>query len=135
MDRITTAVSTPVVIGTDWTVTLRPQATRVPGPWVLFLRSASVAGAVVDLGLFLFEVPAGSSELLVDPGAMITNFSPPGHDGGGSSKSFSAAVPVNCALIGSPWFAQAMVFGNLPAGGGVFDPWFSSAVQGVIGNY
>jgi len=45
-----------------------------------------------------------------------------------------AGLPA-AGLIGLPWFAQALVFGDLPSVGGAFDAWFSTAVGGAVGSY
>jgi len=126
--------SSPVIIGSPWTATLAPQAARGAGVWTILLRSASAAGPILDLGTFFALPPAGLSELLVGIG-FIANFAGPAHGGGGTTASFSAPVPLSCGLVASPWFAQAVVLGDLPAGAGVLDPWFSSAVGGTIGTF
>ncbi len=131
--NLDTLASSSVRVGRDWVVTLQPQAARGPGAWVLFLRSANTAGPVLDLGTLLGLPSSGGSELLVNPGAFLANFSPPGHAGGGTTATFATHVPPNCSLLGSSWFAQALVLGNLPTGAGTLDPHFSSAVGGMIG--
>ncbi|MAB78520.1 MAG: hypothetical protein CMJ89_04115 [Planctomycetes bacterium] len=131
--NLDTMVTSTVVIGGAWTATLIPQAVRAGGPWVILMR-ANNAGLVLDAGLAFFGVPAGFSELLVG-GGFIANFFPAPHLGGGIPASFSAAVPPACALVGMPWFAQSLVFGDLPLGAGLLDPWFSSAAGGVVGTF
>ena len=123
-----------VVTGTPWTATISPQITRGPGPWIILMRTAPASGPILDLGTILGLPPAGLSELLV-AGTKIANFFPPPHGGGGTSTTFSVAVPPSCSLVGMSWFAQSIVFGDLPIGPGVLDPWFSSAVGGVVGTF
>ena len=133
--NLDTLDTSTVVVGASWTVNLMPQATRGAGAWVILVRSASTAGPILDLGLFLGLATSGVSELLVDPLSYIGDFSPTPHAGGGSTAMFSAPVPLNSSLVGNPWFAQAVVLGDLPAGAGILDPWFSSASGGVIGTF
>jgi len=127
--------SSTVVIGASWNVDLTPQAGRAAGTWLILVRASDAVGQVYDLGSALGLPAAGASEILVDPMAYITNFSPAPHSGGGSTSMFSAPVPNNFGLVGNPWYAQAVVFGDLPAGGSPLDPWFSSAVGGIIGTF
>ncbi len=122
------------VVGMPWTATIAPQPTRGPGPWVILMRTAPSAGPILDLGPLFALPPAGLSELLV-AGGVIGNFFGPPHAGGGSSTTFSIGVPTSCALVGMSWFAQSIVFGDLPAGLGFLDPWFSSAAGGVVGTF
>ncbi|MAB80004.1 MAG: hypothetical protein CMJ89_11685 [Planctomycetes bacterium] len=129
--NLDTMVASAVQVGGAWTATLTPQPARAAGPWVILLRTND-AGLVLDAGLALFGVPAGLSELLVGAG-FIANFFPAPHLGGGVPSSFSVAVPATCALVGMPWFAQSLVLGDLAAGGGALDPWFSSAAGGIVG--
>ena len=98
------------------------------------MRTAPSAGPILDLGPFFALPPAGLSELLVG-GGVIGNFFPGPHGGGGSAASFSIGVPMSCALVGMTWNAQSIVFGDLPTGLGVLDPWFSSAAGGVVGTF
>ena len=123
-----------VVVGMPWTSVMTAQPLRGAGSYWILLRRAMSAGPVLDLGSLFGLPPAGLSELLVG-GSVITNFGPIAHGGGGVPASFSAMVPLNCTLVGSSWFAQALVLGNLPTGGGIFDPWFSSAAGGTIGTF
>ncbi len=124
-----------VVVGANWDVTLTPQAGRGSGAWIILLRSNSVAGPSFDLGL-LFGLPAaGVSELLVDPVSYLTNFAPGQHTGGGAPAMFSTPVPLDSSLVANGWFAQAVVLGDLPAGAGALDPWFSRATSGTIGTF
>lgn len=127
--------SSTVVIGSNWNVDLTPQAMRAGGAWLILLRSSAASGPVFDLGAALGLPAAGASELLVNPGAFITNFTPAPHTGGGATSMFAAPVPADFSLVGNPWFAQAVVFGDLPSGGGALDPWFSSAIGGMIGTF
>jgi len=127
--------SSTVVIGSNWDVDLMPQAGRAGGAWLILLRASDASGPVLDLGSALGLPAAGASELLVDATAIITNFSPAPHSGGGTTSMFSAAVPNDLSLAANPWFAQAVVFGDLPSGGGILDPWFSSAIGGTIGTF
>jgi len=129
-----TLFATTVVIGIPWSALLFPQFGRGPGAWVILMRSTPAAGPVLDLGLFFLLPPAGPSELLVGAG-FIANFFPAAHGGSGTSASFSVPVPPTCALVGAPWHAQAIVLGDLPAGAGILDPWFSTATGGVIGTF
>ncbi len=129
--NLDTMLASAVQVGGAWTATLTPQPARAAGPWVILLRSND-AGLVLDAGLALFGVPAGLSELLVGAGFMA-NFFPAPHLGGGIPASFSVAVPAACSLVGTPWFAQSLVMGDLPPGGGALDPWFSSAAGGIVG--
>jgi len=132
--NLDTLVASAAVIGEPWTATLTPQPARAAGPWFCLMRSGVAAGPILDLGP-LFGLPAaGASELLV-AGSSIADFSPPLHGGGGTSTSFSVTVPASCSLTSMPWFAQAIVFGDLPGGGGLFDPWFSSAATGIVGTF
>ena len=123
-----------VVIGAPWTATISPQTTRGGSGWFLLMRSATITGPVLDLGPFFGMPAAGLSQLLVS-GAAIGTFGGPPHGGGGTTASLSIAVPFNCALLGQPWAAQAIVLGDLPAGAGPLDPWFSTATEGSIGMY
>ena len=123
-----------VVVGMPWTTTMTPQPVRGAGSWFILLRTAMAAGPILDLGPVFGLPPAGLSELLVG-GGVITNFGPIAHAGFGLPATFSRMVPLNCALVGSPWYAQAIVLGNLPAGAGLFDPWFSTAAGGTIGTF
>ncbi len=132
--NLDTMTASGALIGGTWSVTLAPQAARGAGGWIILMRGSPGAGPVLDLGLLLALPPAGLSELLV-AGAFIANFFGPLHGGGGSVSNFTTAVPSNCSIIGMSWYAQAAVFGNLPAGGGALDPWFSSASGGVIGTF
>ncbi|MAB80093.1 MAG: hypothetical protein CMJ89_12145 [Planctomycetes bacterium] len=132
--NLDTLLASNAVIGGVWTATLTPQLTRMGGGWIVLMRTASAAGPIFDLGLALGLPAAGLSELLVG-GAVIGTFFGPPHAGGGSSTTFSLAVPLNCALIGKRWYAQSIVLGDLPIGPGTLDPWFSSASKGVIGTY
>lgn len=132
--NLDTMVAGTAVIGAAWTATLTPQPTRAPGPWIILMRSSASAGPILDLGLFFALPPAGLSELQVGAG-FIANFFPPAHGGGGSPSSFSAPVPLACSLVALPWFAQAVVFGDLPAGSGTLDPWFSSSAGGIVGTF
>ena len=124
-----------IVIGSNWDADLTPQATRGAGVWIILLRSNDSPGLAFDLGLFLGLPMSGVSELLVDVPAHILNFSPAPHTGGGSTSMFSTPVPLDFGLVGNPWYAQAIVLGDLPVGAGVLDPWFSSAVGGTIGTF
>ena len=130
-DQLTT---TAVIVGSPWSATLTPQPGRGPGAWTLLLRTTQTSGPVLDLGVLFGLPPAGPSELLVG-GGVVAHFAPNPHGGAGTSASFSALVPMNCALVGSPWHTQAIVLGDLPTGAGIFDPWFSTAMGGVIGTF
>ena len=132
--NLDTMVASTAVIGETWTASLTPQPTRAPGPWIILMRSSASAGPIFDLGTFLSLPPAGISEVLVGPGSIATFF-PPTHGGGGSPSNFSASVPPLPSLIAMPWFAQSIVFGDLPAGSGILDPWFSSAASGIVGAF
>ncbi len=132
--NLDTLTATSVIPGTTWTAVIAPQFTRGPGSWIVLLRSSAAAGAIIDLGLLFSLPPAGLSELLVGPGFLFDMSGPP-HGGGGTTAAFNAAVPMNCGLLGAPWFVQAVVFGDLPAGGGLLDPQLSSAAGGVIGSF
>ena len=123
-----------VVVGSPWTATLTPQPLRGPGAWIILMRTATSAGPILDLGPIFALPPAGLSELLVG-GGVIANFFPPAHGGAGTATTFSIGVPPNCALVGMSWAAQSIVFGNLPIGPGILDPWFSSAARGTIGTF
>jgi len=131
--NLDTMGASPVVIGHPWVVTLTPQPTRGPGSWFILVRTGS-GSLILDAGLILFGVPAGVSELLV-AGGTLANFFGPVHGGGGLPASYTALVPPSCALVGMPWFAQSLVFGDLPLGAGLLDPWFSSAAGGVVGTF
>jgi hypothetical protein len=132
--NLDTMVASTAVIGETWTASLTPQPTRAPGPWIILMRSSASAGPIFDLGTFLSLPPAGISEVLVGPGSIATFF-PPAHGGGGIPSSFSASVPPLASLIAMPWFVQSIVFGDLPAGSGILDPWFSSAASGIVGAF
>ena len=123
-----------VVIGAPWTATISPQATRGAGFWIVIVKSSTFAGFMIDLGLFLGGVPGGLSQILVN-GPTLGVHTPGAHSGGGTTASYSVAVPFNCALLGTSWAAQSIVWGDLPAGAGPLDPWFSTATNGNIGMY
>jgi len=132
--NLDTMVGSAAVIGEPWTATLTPQPARAAGFWFILMRSGVAAGPILDLGSIFGLPAAGASELLVG-GSSIADFSPPPHGGGGTSSSFSVTVPASCSLTSMPWFAQAIVFGDLPGVGGAFDPWFSSAATGIVGTF
>ena len=127
--------SSKIAVGGSWDTTITPQAGRGAGAWILYLRGAPAGPFAVDVGIALGLAPAGPSELLVDLSAVIADFTPPPHAGGGLPIGFSVPVPLHCPLIGVNWFAQAIVLGNLPAAPGIFDPWFSTAAWGTIGTF
>jgi len=131
LDRLS---SSPVIVGAPLTVTLTLQMTRGPGSWFILVRDSSAAGPIIDMGLFLLGVSSGPSELLV-AGGVIANLVPPPHAGGGSSAMFTTTIPNNCGLVGVDWFMQALVTGNLPGAPGMFDPWFSTAANGIVGTF
>jgi len=131
-----TLTASKAIIGELWTATLTPQLDRGPGLWAIFLRDSSTQGTVVDLGILLFDNPAGPTELLVE-GETLFNSPSAVHLGGGSPSGGPVAlVPNRCSLIGQTWCAQAIVFGDLPFDF-VFDidPQLSSAVEGVVGSF
>ena len=123
-----------VVIGGTWVATLVPQPLRAPGPWLIRIHTAPTVGPALDLGVLLSLPPAGISENLLG-GSVIGIFTAPPHLGGSTTNTAAIPIPDNCALVGMPWAAQAVVMGDLPGGSGVLDPWFSSASQGVIGTF
>ena len=57
------------------------------------------------------------------------------HTGGGApSTPFSIPIPLNTNLLCRPWFAQAVVFGDVTSDGVLdLDPAFSSAATGQVG--
>ena len=126
--------ASPAVLGELCTFSLIPQGSRGPGHWAFLLRSSASLPLPVDLGTAFGMPPAGTSELLVGSG-VIANIVGPPHSGGGFTASFLVQVPVNCNLVGLPWFAQAVVFGDLPSSPGSLDPHFSTAVGGIIGSH
>ena len=132
--NLDTMVASGAVIGAIWTASLTPQPTRAPGPWIILMRSSASAGPILDLGSLLSLPSAGFSEVLVGTGNIATFF-PPAHAGGGVPSNFCTSVPALPSLVAMPWFAQAIVFGDLPAGSGALDPWFSSAASGIVGTF
>jgi len=131
--NLDTMTASKAIVGLPWTATIAPQPARSPGIWIVLMRTAPAA-IVLDLGPLFALPPAGLSELLVG-GGVIANFFPGAHGGGGAAASFSALVPSSCALVGLSWYAQAIVFGDLPIGPGTLDPWLSSAAGGVVGTF
>ncbi len=127
--------ATPVVVGAAWTITMQPQLTRGAGVWVTLVRMNPSGGTLLDLGTLFILPPAGLSELLVGAGFIANITLAPPHAGGGSTTSYTLTIPNNCSLVGSNWYAQSIVFGDLAAGAGILDPWFSTATGGVIGTY
>ena len=127
--------ATPVIVGSPWTTTIAPQSTRGPGSWIVLVRMNPSAGPTFDLGTFFTLPPAGLSELLVGAGVIANITLTPPHGGGGTTASVTVNIPNNCSLVGSQWYAQSIVLGDLPSGAGLFDPWFSTANAGVIGTY
>jgi hypothetical protein len=52
------------------------------------------------------------------------------------SSEITALVPDNSSFFGLPWYAQAIVLGDLPADGHVdLDPQSSSASGGLVGSF
>jgi len=127
----------PVFIGTSsWKATIAPEASRGPGVFIVLVRGNQTSGTTLDLGLLFSLPPAGASELLV-AAPFYANMPTASHGGGGTTAStVPAFIPNDCSLLGRLWYAQAVVFGDLPgASPGLLDPWFSTAVGGMIGSF
>lgn len=127
----------PVFIGTSsWKATIAPEASRGPGIFIVLVRGNPTSGLILDLGTLLSLPAAGATELLVDA-PFYVNMPTASHGGGGTTAStVPAFIPNNCAYLGRAWYAQAVVFGDLPSvNPGLLDPWFSTAVGGVIGTF
>lgn len=126
----------PVIIGTTWTATVTAQPARVGASGALILVSDMGApGVTILIDLAPILVGNGSapvSQLLIS-GSLLTTLNAP-LSGAGSSGSASINIPMNLSLVCCPWYAQAIVFGDItgpnPAS---LDPMFSSAVAGIIG--
>lgn len=133
--------ASPAVIGASWTASVVPRADRTTAPAglgvaVILLRKEGPPASPVIVDLAPLLVGGGSaplSELLITGELYLAGTVP--HAGGGvPSATFSAPVPLRTALLCAPWFAQAVVLGDLPGDGVTdLDLAFSTAVSGTVG--
>jgi len=127
----------PVIIGTTWIPTVTAQAARVGASFALILvQDMGAPGVTIIVDLAPILIGFGSapvSQLLVSGSLLATTFAP--LSGAGSTGSGSIPIPLDPLLVCLPWFAQAIVFGDVNTDGvaGDFDPMFSNAVAGIVG--
>ena len=138
-DRLATQ---PVVLGTNWSATVTPQASRTGTAGfdiaVVLIQSGGEPATTLVLDLAPIVVGFGSapaSQLLITGTPLtscITNLNGPG----AASSPCTVPVPLRCSLLGMPWYAQAVVLGNV-TGDGVddLDPMFTNGVMGLIGSH
>ena len=133
-----TLQASSVVIGQDWTATITPGPNRAGTPGfnvgVVLVQAggAPAVSIVVDLAPILIGFGgAPRSQLLVTGSVLGTTTV----DWGGGTPG-SIAVPLNTGFVCLPWYAQAIVFGDV-TGDGVndLDPMFSSASTGIVGGH
>jgi hypothetical protein len=133
-DRLT---ASPVIIGSSWSATVTAQAARAGASVAIILVQTMGAPGVtiiIDLAPILIGFgDAPLSQLLVS-GSLLgtTNAS---LSGGGSMGTGTIAIPLNTGFVCLPWYAQAIVLGDVTGDGdNEFDPMFSNAATGIVGS-
>ena len=125
----------PIVIGTDWEATVTPQAARTGTPGldiaIVLVQTGGAPGTPIVIDLAPFTVGFGSaplSELLVTGGLLGTTVA-----NWGLTTPGTIPIPCNTTFVGMPWYAQAIVLGDIPADGvNDLDPMFSNSLYGII---
>lgn len=134
-DRLST---TPVIPGTSWNATVDAQATRDPSfAIVLVTNMGEPSGCIiVDLAPILIGFgSAPASELLVSGNIIgtVSIFGFPAGLGTSASTSSGIFIPTGVPLC-MPWYAQAIVFGDVTTDGIVdLDPMLTNGVTGLVG--
>ena len=135
-DGLTT---TPVIIGSTWSATVTPQASRVGGPagvgvGIILVQTGGAPGVTIAIDLAPILIGFGSapaSQLLVSGSVLGTTTA----DWAGGTTG-DIAIPLNTGFVCLPWYAQAIVLGDVTGDGVVdFDPMFSNAATGVVGGH
>ena len=135
VDGLTT---TNVVIGSTWSATVTPQAARTGTPGlniaIVLVQTGGAPGANIIIDLAPFTVGFGSapvSQLLVTGGLLGTTTA-----NWGAGTTGDIAIPVNTSFVCLPWYAQAIVLGNVNTDGVAdLDPMFSNAANGIVGGH
>jgi len=105
---------------------------------IVLIQSGGQPGGTIVIDLAPIVVGFGSapaSQLLIT-GMSLTNCVTSLNGPGAPSTPCTIPVPVNCSLLAMPWYAQALVLGNV-TGDGVddLDPMFTNGVMGLIGSH
>jgi len=125
----------PIVIGTEWEATVTPQAGRTGTPGlnlgVVLVQTGGAPGVSIIIDLAPHVIGFGSaptSQLLVSGatlGTTVANW--------GNGTPGTIAIPCNSSFVGMPWYAQAIVLGDIPGHGvNALEPMFSNAITGII---
>ncbi len=125
----------PIVIGTDWEATVTPQANRAGTPGfnigLVLVQTVGAPGVTITVDMAPFTVGFGSapvSQLLVTGGRLGTTVA-----NWGLTTPGTIPIPCNTTFVGMPWYAQAIVFGDVTTDGvNDLDPMFSNGITGVI---
>jgi hypothetical protein len=130
--------TTPVIIGSTWSATITPQAARTAVPFglgIVLVQTGGAPGVTIAIDLAPILVGFGSapaSQLLVSGGVLGTTSAD-----WGAGQTADIAIPLNTGFVCLPWYAQAIVFGDVTTDGGApdLDPMFSNAATGIVGGH
>ena len=133
-DGLTT---TPVIIGSTWSATVTPQASRTAAPFglgIVLVQTGGAPGVTIAIDLAgILGVPGSApvSQLLVSGSVLGTTTAAWSVGGTGDID-----IPLNTSFVCLPWYAQAIVFGNITTDGVVdLDPMFSNGATGIVGGH
>jgi hypothetical protein len=129
--------ATPVIIGSTWSATVTAQAARTGTPGfnlaIVLVQMGGAPGVsiIVDLAPILIGVgSAPGSQLLVSGGLLGTTTA-----NWGAASPGTIDIPLNTGFLCLPWYAQAIVLGDVTTDGVVdLDPMFSNAASGIVGS-
>ena len=86
----------------------------------------------VDLAQLLFGSPGAPDSQLLISGSLLCA---PTADWAAGTPA-KCPIPCNTAFVCLPWYAQAIVFGDITTDGVVdLDPMFSNAATGIVGGH